>query len=113
MLFRYLVYRPMNGLIEAMARVTAGSLDVRVPAVAPDEFGRLATGFNKMIEWIRGLTREREAQQETLRERVREATEELQAEIAERRRAEAESQAAAERYRVIFDSNPLPMWVYD
>jgi PAS domain S-box-containing protein len=98
-LFRFLVYRPMNELDEAMARVKDGSLDVRAPVSTQDEFGRLAIGFNRMIERIRELTQEREAQQETLRERVREAT--------------AESRAAAERYRLIFDSNPLPMWVYD
>jgi PAS domain S-box-containing protein len=99
LLFRSLVYRPMNNLIEAMASVKDGSLDVQVPISTQDEFGRLATGFNRMIERIGELTREREAQQETLRERVRDAT--------------AESSAAAERYRLIFDSNPLPMWVYD
>lgn len=98
-LFRYLVYRPMNELDEAMARVKDGALDVHAPISTQDEFGRLATGFNRMIERIGELTREREARQETLRERVREAT--------------AESLAAAERYRLIFDSNPLPMWVYD
>jgi PAS domain S-box-containing protein len=99
LLFRSLVYRPMNNLIEAMANVKDGSLDVQVPASTQDEFGRLATGFNRMIGRIRELTLEREARQETLRERVREAT--------------AESNAAAERYRLIFDSNPLPMWLYD
>jgi PAS domain S-box-containing protein len=112
-LFRYLVYHPINGLDEAMARVKAGSLDVQLSVSTQDEFGRLATGFNRMIESIRQLTREREAQQDILRERVREATAELQAEIVERKRAEDESNAAAERYRLIFDSNPLPMWVYD
>ncbi|HEY7181033.1 MAG TPA: ATP-binding protein, partial [Blastocatellia bacterium] len=98
-LFRYMVYHPINELDEAMAGVKDGSLDARVPVSTQDEFGRLATGFNRMIERIRELTREREAQQENLRERVREAT--------------AESRAAAERYRLIFDRNPLPMWVYD
>ncbi|MBO0798010.1 MAG: response regulator, partial [Blastocatellia bacterium] len=98
-LFRFLVYYPMNELDEAMARVKAGSLDVRAPVSTKDEFGRLATGFNQMIERILELTWEREAQQENLRERVREAT--------------AESRAAAERYRLIFEGNPLPMWVYD
>lgn len=99
LLFRYLVYRPMEELLQAMGRVKEGSLDVQAPISTQDEFGRLATGFNQMIERIRVLTREREAQQATLRERVREAT--------------AESNAAAERYRLVFDSNPLPMWVYD
>jgi len=113
LLFRYFVYRPMNLVLDAMARVKAGTLDVDVPISTRDEVGRLARGFNRMIERIRELTGKLESQQQTLRERVREATSELQAEIVERKRAEAESNAAAERYRLIFDSNPLPMWVYD
>src|SRR5215468_10377820 len=59
-LFRRLAYRPMRELLEAMARAEGGSLEVAVPAPAQDEFGRLATGFNRMIERIRELTSERE-----------------------------------------------------
>ena len=99
LLFRYLIYRQMNLLLDAMARVKAGSLDVDVPISSRDEVGRLARGFNRMIERIRELTGKLQSQQQTLRERVREAT--------------ADSNAAAERYRRIFDGNPLPMWVYD
>lgn len=99
LLFRYFVYRPMNLLLDAMASVKAGSLDVDVPIASRDEVGRLARGFNRMIERIRELTGKLESQQQTLRERVRDAT--------------ADSSAAAERYRRIFDGNPLPMWVYD
>src|SRR5262249_56388113 len=58
-LFRRLVYRPMSALLKAMSRAETGSLDVAVPAPAQDEFGRLATGFNRMIERVRELTRER------------------------------------------------------
>src|SRR4030095_5218194 len=59
-LFRRLAYRPMSELLEAMARAKDGSLEVAVPAPSQDEFGRLATGFNRMIQDIRELTRERE-----------------------------------------------------
>lgn len=112
-LFRYLVYQPISQLDAAMTRVQSGSLDVSIPVTSNDEFGRLALGFNRMVNRINELTREREAQQETLRDRVREATLELQAEVLERKRAEDESNLAAARYRVIFESTPLPMWVYD
>lgn len=77
-LFRYLVYRPMRSLLYAMARAKAGSLTVELPVMTPDEFGRLALGFNRMIERLRTLTAERAAQQDTLRRRVQEATAELQ-----------------------------------
>ena len=78
LLFRLLVYRPMRRLLYAMARAKAGSLHLQLPVTAHDEFGRLALGFNRMIERLRALTAEREAQQETLRQRVQEATEALQ-----------------------------------
>jgi signal transduction histidine kinase/ActR/RegA family two-component response regulator len=65
-LFRRLAYRPMSELLDAMSRAEAGSLDIAVPARAQDEFGRLATGFNRMIERIRELTRERELRSQRL-----------------------------------------------
>src|SRR5262249_25608549 len=65
-LFRRLAYRPMSELLEAMARAEGGSLEVAVPAAAQDEFGRLATGFNRMIERIRELTSERELRSQRL-----------------------------------------------
>src|SRR5262249_27982431 len=65
-LFRRLVYRPMSALLKAMSRAETGSLDVAVPAPAQDEFGRLATGFNRMIERVRELTRERELRSQRL-----------------------------------------------
>ncbi len=49
---------------------------------------------------------ERKRVEEELERRVRERT----AELAD---ANAALQAAAERYRIVFDSNPLPMWIYD
>ncbi len=78
LLFRFLVYRPMRGLLYGMARAKAGSLHVQLPVTAQDEFGRLALGFNRMIERLRALTAEREAQKESLKQRVEEATAELQ-----------------------------------
>src|SRR5262245_39408113 len=65
-LFRQLAYRPMSELLEAMARAKDGSLEVAVPVRAQDEFGRLATGFNRMIERVRELTSERELRSQRL-----------------------------------------------
>lgn len=77
LLFHQLIYRPMKRLLYAMARAKAGSLNVHVEMNGRDEFGRLALGFNRMIDRIREMTEEREKQQEVLRERVQEATSEL------------------------------------
>ena len=78
LLFRYLIYRPIERLLSAMSRAKAGALDVEVPARAPDEIGNLSIEFNSMIGQIREMTGEREAQQQLLEERVSDATSKLQ-----------------------------------
>ena len=77
LLFRQLIYRPMKRLLYAMARAKAGSLQAQSPVLARDEFGRLSEGFNRMMNRISEMTRERETQKESLRLRVQEATAEL------------------------------------
>jgi hypothetical protein len=58
--------------------------------------------------------------QDELEARVQERTSalqnvvgELRNEIADRKRAEAAVRGSEERYRLLFESNPHPMWVYD
>lgn len=66
--------------------------------------------------------REKEEQQlrQALELRVKERTaeldasnEELQREISLRKQGEAELKKSKERYRLLFEQNPQPMWVYD
>ncbi|HEX8069394.1 MAG TPA: ATP-binding protein [Pyrinomonadaceae bacterium] len=78
LLFRQLVYRPVERLLAAMARAEGGDLNVSAPARAPDELGLLSRGFNRMIGRLRAAADERDAQRRVLQERVREATTELQ-----------------------------------
>jgi signal transduction histidine kinase len=78
LLFRQLVYRPIERLLRAMSRAEAGDLLASAPPRAPDELGLLSRGFNRMIERIRHMTEEREAQRRVLQERVSEATSELE-----------------------------------
>src|SRR5262245_6443227 len=78
LLFRRLVYQPLDRLINAMSRAKTGDLEAQVPASAADEIGVLTDEFNSMIRQVREMTREREAQQVTLREKVRDATNELE-----------------------------------
>jgi signal transduction histidine kinase len=78
LLFRHLVYLPIERLLWAMSRAEAGDLQVEAPQRAPDELGLLSRSFNRMIGRIRVMTEEREAQRRVLQERVSEATSELE-----------------------------------
>lgn len=78
LLFRQLVYRPVERLLGAMAHAEGGDLSVHAPERAPDELGLLSRNFNRMIGRLRAMTDEREAQRRVLQERVQEATGELQ-----------------------------------
>jgi two-component system NtrC family sensor kinase len=78
LLFRQLVYRPIERLLQAMGRAEAGDLDAEAPIRASDELGLLSRNFNRMIGRIREMTQEREAQRLVLQEKVSEATSELE-----------------------------------
>ena len=78
LLFRQLVYQPIERLLDGMSRAKAGDLEAQVAASTKDELGVLTQEFNSMISQVRGMSKEREAQQSILRERVREATIELE-----------------------------------
>ncbi|HYY42034.1 MAG TPA: ATP-binding protein, partial [Pyrinomonadaceae bacterium] len=78
LLFRQIVYRPVERLLAAMARAAGGDLSAQAPERAPDELGLLSRNFNRMIGRLRAMTDEREAQRRVLQERVHEATAELQ-----------------------------------
>lgn len=78
LLFRGLVYQPLDRLLSAMSRAKKGDLEAHVSANAGNEIGLLTEEFNSMIAQVREMTREREAQQNTLRERIKEATNELE-----------------------------------
>jgi two-component system NtrC family sensor kinase len=78
LLFRQLVYQPIERLLSAMSRAKAGDLNAQVSAHASDELGLLTQEFNSMIGQVREMTKQREAQQTVLRDRVREATIELE-----------------------------------
>ncbi|WP_412069611.1 ATP-binding protein [Rubrivirga sp. IMCC43871] len=70
--FRGSLLRPLRDLLAGVRRVDAGDLGVAVPVGTPDEFGRLAAGFNGMTASLRDHT-------ERLEELVAERTAELEA----------------------------------
>ncbi|HEU0179321.1 MAG TPA: ATP-binding protein [Blastocatellia bacterium] len=78
LLFRRLVYMPIERLLGVIARAKAGELEAQAPPRPPDELGRLSQEFNSLLSQVREMTGERERRQALLRERVREATAQLQ-----------------------------------
>ena len=56
-----LVVRPVETLSEGMQRMTGGEFDVRLPVESQDEFGALATGFNRMAARLEELYNSLEA----------------------------------------------------
>jgi signal transduction histidine kinase len=77
LLFRHLVYRPIEHLLSAMTRAKAGDLKAKAPILAEDELGVLSREYNDLTARLLEMTEEREAQQQILQERVSEATVEL------------------------------------
>jgi len=77
LMFRRLVYKPVDRLLVGMARVEGGDFSVRVRTQAEDEIGRLTESFNRMIARLGELAEERATYARQLEERVQEATGEL------------------------------------
>lgn len=90
LMFRRVVYRPLNAVLGAMRRAEAGDLGAHADIHASDELGALAEGFNRMIARINEMTNEREGQAQVLAERISEATGELAARNAELQAANRE-----------------------
>ncbi|TLY28801.1 MAG: PAS domain S-box protein [Ignavibacteria bacterium] len=97
------ISQPILALAET-SRVVSERQDysVRAQKISDDELGALADAFNGMLSQIQ--LRETTLQQ---------ANAAMTREIAERNKAEKVLGASEERFRRLFDSHPLPMWVYD
>jgi signal transduction histidine kinase len=86
-----LIADPVLQLAETARMVTArGDYSLRAPAAGSDEVGLLVSAFNDMLSQIERRDAELIAAKNTLEERVRERTSQLQQELGERQRTEAE-----------------------
>jgi len=81
LLFRRIIYHPIDKLLLGMSRAEAGDLAAEVEPATSDEIGLLTSRFNRMLGRIRAITEQLSVHQRRLEERVTEAT----AEIAERK----------------------------
>lgn len=50
-----LLLRPLRGLSDGVARLSAGNFDVTLPSGARDEFGMLTAAFNEMVRRVRDM----------------------------------------------------------
>jgi two-component system NtrC family sensor kinase len=73
-----MVLRPLGAFSGAIARACAGDLDTPVALRSSDEFGALASSWNAMTETLGAARQQLEALNETLEQRVREKTAELE-----------------------------------
>jgi PAS domain S-box-containing protein len=85
---------PLVHLTGVVTRFTSGDLEARAQLKAGDESGVLAASFNKMAEEVGSLLKN-----------LAERTYELEAEIGERKRAEASLQASEKKYRALFEDS--------
>jgi signal transduction histidine kinase len=97
LLYQRFVYRPLARLLRAVSRVKAGDLTAGAGVASRDEIGALAREFDEMLERLRAMTAEREAQQTVLAERVRAATAQLAERNDELREANLEIWRTARR----------------
>lgn len=77
LIFKRLVYDPVDTLLGAMTKAESGDLSVVVPARAENEIGLLTTRFNHMVDRLREHAEERADYARQLEERVRDATTEI------------------------------------
>jgi PAS domain S-box-containing protein len=94
---QHFISDPLRGLVTGTQELAGGNLSVRVAAVRSDEFGELAHAFNEMAGSLQQSHAEILDYQQTLEQRVKDRTIELEKEIAERKQAE---QALAESNEV-------------
>lgn len=76
-LFSQIIYRPIDDLVNTMAQIKKGNLEVKAPVRADDELGQLAMGFNEMLVRLRAMTAKQAQYQKQLEETVTERTAEL------------------------------------
>lgn len=81
--FRGALLKPLDLLLKGVEKVNQGSLVVQVPVIVQDEIGFLADSFNRMVVSIRTARRELQNYTDTLEEKVKERTREVEEKMQE------------------------------
>jgi PAS domain S-box-containing protein len=108
---QHFISDPLRGLVASTQELAGGNLSVRVAAASTDEFGELAHAFNEMAGSLQYSHAEILNYQQTLEQRVKDRTLELEKEIAERKQAERALRDSEARYRVLFDNAAEGVWL--
>ena len=105
---------PLRKLTAAAEEIGRGKLEHRVEHKAKDEFGTLASAFNLMAERrrqeeekLQEAYRQVEGQVEQRTAELGKTNQQLQLELAERKRTEAALRESEERFRDLFDQAPI------
>ena len=88
-----IISRPLSHLAQTARAVSAGkNYSVRAQKESGDELGQLIDGFNEMLAQIQKRDSALKSANDELEQRVRERTQDLETEIAERKRAKEDLQ---------------------
>jgi PAS domain S-box-containing protein len=106
--------QPILQLVQATQAVARQKdYSVRVPKVNQDELGLLIENFNEMLAQIQARDTALHRAQAELESRVLERTRELQIEVNERERAEAQVRDSAKRMQIILEALPTGVCILD
>jgi PAS domain S-box-containing protein len=105
--FRERVHERIEQMLDVLAHISFGNLDVTVPDLSDqDEFADLFTGLGVLVADLRDAREELEAQ-------VRQRTAELAEDIRQRERVEAQLRASEATYRMLVETSPDPIMLSD
>lgn len=99
-LFAQSIVRRMREMIRVTDRIAAGDFDVAVEQSRFDEIGELARSLESMMQYLRKAERQRA---ELQNEQLRDANQQLQNEVDERRRAQQDSEETSANLKVALD----------
>jgi two-component system cell cycle sensor histidine kinase/response regulator CckA len=108
----YIIHR-VEDVTDFLRLKERGSEQLRLTEELKTRAGQMEAEIYRRAQDLQEANRQLRELQAELEARVQARTEALMAEIAERQRAQDALKASEEYYRLLFDANPQPMWVYD
>lgn len=99
-----IITKPLNQMVETVKYVSEGNLAHRAEIASQYEVRQLSLAFNTMLDRLESAYTELTNVNQTLEERVKERTSELQQEINERIIAERALKESEEKYRILVEN---------